>query len=343
MSLSRQETNVHAEHLSNSNSAHETQVKSKVNAESDGAIVVPTINYGEQRHLFAKELKELISFKALMEADRHQFKQSGEYAMCRCPFHPDHNPSFAIYSDDDYARCYGCNWHGDIFNYEMDFHKVGFGQALGRLNDLYYDCPRSGKKAKAAAKIVKDEQPQLSAKQITERNQYAQRLATDNWLAAEVCRKRFERTGEPWNPAVIQHLAKNGFLGWAGDALAFIYPSGTKYRLWPERTFFWECDGSSLWRGELLAEAEHVYLTESETDGIVMLHTNIEVEEKNAAIIAVSGACNFQAGWAKQFRNKVVTLCFDSDKAGSIGANKTGSILKPYVSELLTYELGGVI
>jgi hypothetical protein len=157
-----------------------------------------------------------------------------------------------------------------------------------------------------------------------------------------VCFQRYEVTGENWNPAVIQDLAKNGFLGWA-DCLAFIYPRGTKYRRWPEKEFHWDCDGSSLWRGVLLAEAKHVYLTESETDAIALLHTGIEEDEEGAAIIAVSGAGNFQSAWAEQFKGKVVTLCFDNDEAGKDGANKTGLLLKPYASEILILPLGGAI
>ena len=105
-------------------------------------------------------------------------------------------------------------------------------------------------------------------------------------------------------------------MGWAGDALAFIYPRGSKYRRWPDKEFYWECDGSSLWRGELLVGAKHGYLTESETDAIALLHTGIEQDEKGSAIVAVSGAGNFQSEWAKQFKGKAVTLCFDNDEAG---------------------------
>ena len=289
----------------------------------------------------AKELKPLISFQALLEADRHKIQISGTYVKCCCPFHHDNTPSFVVY-DDIYGKCYGCSWYGDIYKYEMDFHHVDFRTAWIRLNDFHYDCPRAGRKAKAAAKKIKLDEPQFTARQLEERKKYAQRLATDSWLAGEVCCKRFERTGEPWNPVVIQDLARNGFLGWA-DSLAFIYPRGTKYRRWPDKEFLWEQDGSSLWRGELLAGATHIYLTESETDAIAWVHTGVEVQEKGSAVIAVSGAGNFQGDWAEQFKDKVVTLCFDNDEAGVAGANKTGLLLKPYVSKLFIHDLGGAI
>jgi hypothetical protein len=201
LSIAKSEAEVDAELSSVTNSANITSV----GAESNGVIVVPTTNYSEQRHLFAKELKELVSFKALMEADRHQFKQTGEYSMCCCPFHRDRTPSFSIYQDDNRAKCFGCDWYGDIFNYEMDFHKVGFGQALGRLNNFYYDCPRAGRKAKTHVKPIA--QVELSKEQIEQRNKYIDRLVNEPWLAGLICQKRNACSGENWNPQTILKIS----------------------------------------------------------------------------------------------------------------------------------------
>ena len=290
----------------------------------------------------AKELKKYVSFRALLEVDGHKLRTSGTQVKCCCPFHPDRTPSFFIFESDDYAKCYGCGWHGDIYKYEQGFHQVDFKNAWFNLNDFLRQCPRTGRKAKAVSKTVKVYEAEFTPKQLRERKNYAERLANESWLAEKVCSQRYERTGEKWNPDIIQALGKEGSLGWA-DCLAFIYTRGTKYRRWPEKEFYWDCDGSSLWRGKLLAGAKHVYLTESETDTIALLHSGIEQEEQGSAIVAVSGAGNFQSDWAHLFKNKTVTLCFDNDEAGKDGANKTGLFLKPFVSELSTYELGGAI
>lgn len=301
---------------------------------------VTTNGFKDGKLIPAKELKPLISFQALLEADKHKIQVSGTYVKCRCPFHADNTPSFVVY-DDMYGKCYGCSWYGDIYKYEIDFNQVDFRTAWYRLNDFFYKCPRAGRKARNVTNKVKLDEPQFTPRQLEERKRYSARLVDESWLADEVCQRRFEATGEKWKPETIRQLAKDGFLGWAGGALAFIYPRGTKYRDWPGRDFIWECDGSSLWRGELLAGAQHVYLNESETDTIAMLDAGIEHNEKGAAIIAISGAGGFQAEWAEAFTGKVVTLCFDNDDAGIAGANKTGLLLKPYVSELRILDLGG--
>ncbi len=41
-----------------------------------------------------------------------KIKDGYEYWMGRCPFHPDKNPSFAVYPD--HFHCYGCGVHGNI-------------------------------------------------------------------------------------------------------------------------------------------------------------------------------------------------------------------------------------
>lgn len=328
----------------NTSVPHKAIIKARAESilsEIEDDLFTTRLNSGKP--LIAKELKQYISFRALMEADGHRLQTSGSQMKCCCPFHPDKTPSFVIFDTDDCAKCFGCNWYGDIFKYEQEFHEVDFRGAWKNLNAFLRAYPRTGRKAKAMSKTVKVEEPEFTPKQLKERKQYAERLATESWLAEKVCLQRFERTGENWNPDIIQALGKEGSLGWAGDALAFVYPGGTKYRRWPEKEFIWDCDGSSLWRGELLAGAKHVYLTESETDAIALLHTGIEQEEHGSAIVAVSGASNFQSDWAHMFKGKAVTLCFDNDDAGKDGANKTGLFLKPFVSELLTYELGGAI
>lgn len=87
--------------------------------------VLPT-SFLDGELMVAKELKKHISFRALLELDEHQVEKSGKKAKCCCPFHPDKTPSFVINETDDYANCYGCGWHGDVFKYEGECHKVDF-------------------------------------------------------------------------------------------------------------------------------------------------------------------------------------------------------------------------
>ena len=317
-------------------------IKARTDSISKDANVLPA-SFLDGEPLKAKELKQHVSFRGLMEVDGHNLQQSGKYIKCRCPFHPDKTPSFCIFESDDFAKCYGCDWQGDIFKYEADFHEVDFKQAWKSLNAFLRQEPRIVRKAKP---VPKQEEPkeevQFTPKQLDERKKYADRLATDSWIAEEICHKRFEKSGEPWKPAVLQQLAREGSLGWAGDCIAFIYPKGIKYRQWPKGRIEWNCLSVSLWRGHLLEKATHVYLTESETDAIALIHTGLEEKKPGHVVIAAPSATTFKNEWAPLFKDKVVLFCYDNDKAGEKGVNDVAPLLAPYAKDVRFLDWKGV-
>ncbi len=335
ISISNTEADVHAKHAAiNSNANNSTSTK-----EVDGKLeqVRNPAPSNSEKLLLAKDLKELISFRELLESDKHVLRKSGSYYMCRCPFHSDKTPSFAVREDDDTTgKCFGCNWYGNIFDYEMEFHRVDFRTAWERLNDFYYKSPRKGTKAKTEKQTAAASP--LTEGQLAERKKYAQRLATDAWIASRICQLRWERSGNRWNPKTLQGLGREGSLGWAGDALAFIYPTGTKYRRWPDKEFIWECEGISLWRGHLLTEAAHIYLTESETDAIALIDAGLE-NNPGVAVVAAPSATSFKKEWAEHFQDKVVIFCFDADEAGEEALKRIAILLHPYAKQMSTVDL----
>jgi DNA primase len=65
-----------------------------------------------------------------------QLKRSGKTFSARCPFHAEKDPSFHVYPDRQYWRCFGaCNEGGDVFNFLMKVEGVEFMEALSRLAD----------------------------------------------------------------------------------------------------------------------------------------------------------------------------------------------------------------
>ena len=261
--------------------------------------------------------------------------------MCCCPFHPDSTPSFCVKAEqDNTGKCFGCGWYGTIVDYEMEFHKVDFHEAWLRLNDFQCRFPRKGRQTKCSPVEIKQHEVTLTKAQIAQRNEYSDRLATDPWLAGQVCEKRFERSGENWNPNIIQALAIEGSLGWTGDALAFIYSTGIKVRNWPGREFYWECGGPSLWRGHLIEKASAIYLTEGETDAIALLHAGIE-EIPGNGVVAAPSATSFKEEWGPLFTGKTVFICFDNDAAGKHGSEIVGETIVPFAKKVFTIDLGG--
>ncbi|MEM7229851.1 MAG: DNA primase [Planctomycetota bacterium] len=54
-----------------------------------------------------------------------------------CPFHDDHRPSMAVVTHKDQAfyKCHSCGAGGDAFTFVMEFHQMGFREALEYLAD----------------------------------------------------------------------------------------------------------------------------------------------------------------------------------------------------------------
>jgi len=66
-----------------------------------------------------------------------------------CPFHPDHNPSLAVYPDHFY--CFGCGAHGDVIDWVMKLHNLSFNEALKYLTEKFNLPPTTTTKSKAVA------------------------------------------------------------------------------------------------------------------------------------------------------------------------------------------------
>ncbi|WP_228275267.1 CHC2 zinc finger domain-containing protein [Stakelama tenebrarum] len=50
----------------------------------------------------------------------------------KCPFHGSKSDSFSVDPDKGYARCYGCDWHGDAIRFLQDFYNLPFREAFDR-------------------------------------------------------------------------------------------------------------------------------------------------------------------------------------------------------------------
>lgn len=50
-----------------------------------------------------------------------------------CPFHTDTNPSFHVYPDSQQYHCFGCDAHGDVFDFVMRTQGLSFPEALDFL------------------------------------------------------------------------------------------------------------------------------------------------------------------------------------------------------------------
>jgi DNA primase len=70
----------------------------------------------------------------------------GDTLRGRCPFHEDHEPSFAVYPGSGTFHCFGCGAHGDVIDFVMRIEHFTFAQALDTLDALrlHHDEPSQG-------------------------------------------------------------------------------------------------------------------------------------------------------------------------------------------------------
>jgi hypothetical protein len=71
-------------------------------------------------------------------------RRSGRTLVGRCPFHPDHQPSFVVYVEQQRYHCYGCGRHGDVIQFVMDAEHKTFRQALDALEQQHRHSPPDG-------------------------------------------------------------------------------------------------------------------------------------------------------------------------------------------------------
>lgn len=62
-------------------------------------------------------------------------KKAGHEWKGLCPFHSEKTPSFTVVDAAEFAHCFGCGWHGDIFKFVMDTRNIGFRAAFQALAD----------------------------------------------------------------------------------------------------------------------------------------------------------------------------------------------------------------
>ena len=76
------------------------------------------------------KLSEIISKKVILK------KKSDNTFIGLCPFHSEKTPSFHVHDEKQFYHCFGCEKHGDIFSFTMEFDNIDFYSALKYLASL---------------------------------------------------------------------------------------------------------------------------------------------------------------------------------------------------------------
>lgn len=82
-----------------------------------------TKSFNQNNH---KEKPNIVEcFESVMGTDQ-RMKRSGRAILALCPFHGEHNPSFAMYEDTDSYFCFTCEAKGDSYTFLMEILNFDF-------------------------------------------------------------------------------------------------------------------------------------------------------------------------------------------------------------------------
>lgn len=112
----------------------------------------------------------------------------------KCPFHGSKSDSFAVDSNRQKARCWGCDWSGDAIKFVQDFEGLPFIEALRRLETGAGIGEVGGGERVAAVRREKRERPPSDAVSSTDMGRYLWRRAKPD---LEAVRTWFRARGVP--------------------------------------------------------------------------------------------------------------------------------------------------
>jgi DNA primase len=79
-------------------------------------------------------IKEATDLVALIEGYL-PLRSRGRLLVALCPFHAENSPSFTVYREEQFFRCYGCGKTGDVFTWLMERDGLTFREAMEQLAD----------------------------------------------------------------------------------------------------------------------------------------------------------------------------------------------------------------
>jgi DNA primase len=82
---------------------------------------------------FAQDLKSQLDIVRVISDYVPRLRRFGNRYSGLCPFHNEKTPSFSIYADHQFYKCFGCDAKGDVFNFVMAIEGLTFWEAIRKL------------------------------------------------------------------------------------------------------------------------------------------------------------------------------------------------------------------
>lgn len=248
-----------------------------------------------------------------------------------CPLHPDDK------------RSAGFNFVRGTWSCRRNCGAGKLSDLVGRLDarDALDAGERPTESAPPEADIIginskrRRQQRPMPSDELIE--QWCQRLRSDKEKTTAFTEKR----------GLSESTLERFEIGWSDDDRAYTLPirnpSGALvnvrlYRVDAAQTKIWSygspgMDATSLFPESVLADNHYIVIAEGEWDAMMMLQHGIPT------ITGTTGAEQWMAKWNRKLAGKDVVLCYDRDKAGVAGAERTARMLTPFARSIAIAEL----
>lgn len=256
-------------------------------------------------------LKGQVSLAAVVMAHDVELTVAGERLVGLCPFHDDHDASFAIWKLDDDTElcgCWSCDFRpGDVYDFLRRKRDVSFPEAVRLVADYAKAGlptapaipervidPEAPERFRAAVRETEGKSLATLAELLLDKNH----PATAEWVATEF--KVGVRKGE----IVIPHYGPNGELDAAKwrtlDRKPVAFPGSNLVALY------------GAWRD---LGRRDVVLCEGESDTWAVAYL---LRDSDVDVLGLPSGVSQKPKpeWVSQLRDRNVTLLFDGDDAG---------------------------
>lgn len=132
-------------------------------------------------------------------------KAGSNYKAC-CPFHEEKTPSFVINPNKGFYHCFGCGASGDAIKFVMEYERLGYGEAIEKLAQLYNvhleysNAPKNPNGSEIMDFMNHYYQMMLDSK--------VESYLKERGISMEI-KARFELGFAPQNYAIMAHLQRN--------------------------------------------------------------------------------------------------------------------------------------
>lgn len=140
--------------------------------------------------------------------------RSGGAFKARCPFHEERTPSFFVFPDRQYWRCFGqCGEGGDVINFYMKMERMDFAAALRALADrvgIKLSAPKMGSKSRDTLYEINECAGEYYRRALaSERCEHAQQYVEGRGLTPEIVSEFGIGYAPPGN-GILEWLRRNG-------------------------------------------------------------------------------------------------------------------------------------